>query len=540
MYAESATSIGAMETDDVTTEPFGSARGGRHSLLSLRPLFPVEEIREAAVGRAPARDDHRQGHVWPVAALLGLDEQPMIAVEMAFYPVGGLPEPLADESWAKYCDDLGLAPFAGAASLRAAPDGSWHVDFGPHMQVANMARPYEVALPRPDAEWEEAVRANGSCVVVFGTGFGSNDETGAVGFPSTAAAVTAAYAGSRSVPELSEIPGLHVVPVNSLRPYAPMRPLTFVLDTNVLIAMEHFCFKPTSLGARSEAIRHLLVNLAGRGVLPGPALGQIYQPSRTTTNRRSALKALAAFELVMSLSRAEIMDEKREAATFDEAFERDLTGSAAFPQMLVMYAGVLRLRQLWHPSQTLAEWVESFEAFMHWLRYELRVNAGLLVQVAFNLWIADEPAKRQASRLLHFHAGTVNDETLRQLWGTAYDIFLIAGHADTMQIADVPDAVILTFDRGLAGMRDFFEHVDELGEAARAAGLDPDYVGNARVKMDFHPALDYMRPRVAKLAADLHRDMFARMAERGSAANPRADLVAIVQREERLLTGARD
>ena len=529
-----------MEADAVTPDPLGSAQGGRGSSLSLRPLFPVEEVREAAVGRAQVPDDPRKGHVWPVAALLGLDEQPMIAVEMAFYPIGGVPEPLADESWTKYCDDLGLAPFAGAVSLRAAPDGPWHVDFGPHMHVTNTARPYEIAIPRPDAEWEEAVRANGSCVVVFGTGFGSDDKTGAVGIPSTAAAVTAVYAGSRSVPELSEIPGLHVVPVNSLRPYDPMRPLTFVLDTNVLIAMEHFYFKPTSLGARAEAIRHLLVNLSGRDVLPGPALGQLYQPSRTTTNRRSALKALAAFELVMSLGRTEIMDEEREAATFDEAFERDLAGSAAFPQMLVMYAGVLRLRQLWHPSQALTERVQSFEAFIQWLRDKLRLNAGLLVQVAFNLWIADEPAKRQASRLLHFHAGAVTDETLRQLWGTAYDIFLIAGHVDTMQIADVPDVVILTFDHGLAGMRDFFEHVDELGDAARAAGLDPDYVGNARMKMDFHPALDYMRPRVTKLAADLHRDMFARIAERGSAAYPRADLVTIVEREERLLRGVED
>ena len=319
-----------------------------------------------------------------------------------------------------------------------------------------------------------------------------------------------------------------------------MRPLTFVLDTNVLIAMERFCFKPASLGDRAESIRHLLVNIAGRDVLPGPALGQLYQPGRTTTNRRSALKALAAFELVMSLGRAEIMDEERKPATFDEAFERDFSGSAGFPQMLMMYAGVLRLRQLWHPSQALADRVQSFEAFMHWLCDELRVNAGLLVQVAFNLWLADEPAKRQASRLLHFHASAPTEATLLQLWGTAFDMFLIAGHADTLLIADVPDAAILTFDRGLAGMRDFFEHVDELGEAAQAAGLDPDLVGNARVMMDFHPALDYMKPRVAKLVADLHRDMFARMAERRGAAYPREGLVEIVEREERLLIGDRD
>jgi hypothetical protein len=514
---------------------------GRWSSLSpTAPLFPVEEVREMAADRAFVPDDPRQGHVWPVAALTALDERPMVAVEVAFYPIGGLPESLADESWTKYREELGLTPFAGAASLRAVPDGVWQVDFGPHMHMSNSAHRYEITLPRPGAEWEQAVRAHGSCVVVFATGLGSDDETGTVGIPSTAAAATAAYAGSRSVPALSEIPGLHVVPVNSLRPYDQMRPVTYVLDADVLIALERFCFKPHGLGVREEAIRHLLVNLSGRDVLPGPALAQLNQPTRTTTNRRAALQALAAFETLMSLSRADIMDEEREPAIFDDAFERDLVGVGDLPQMLVMYAGVLRLRQLWHPSQTLAERVEGFEAFIQWLRDGLRLNAGLLVQIAFNLWIADESAKRQASRLLRFHAGAVADETLGQLWGTACDLFLIAGHADAMQVADVPDAVILTFDRGLAGMRDFFEHVDELGEAARAAGLDPSEVGNARVNMDFHPALDYMKPRVRKLAGDLHRDMFARRAERGSTAYLRTDLLMIVEHEERLLLGVRD
>ncbi len=516
-----------------------SRHGGQGSSPALRPLFPVKEIRELAAGRARPSGDPRRGHLWPVASLCFLDEPPMIVVEIAFYPLDGLPEPLTDESWADYAGKVGLTQTAGAASLpaalRATRDSPWRVEFGPHMQVTNTAGPYEIVLPRPDPEWEEAVRACGSCDVVIGTRLRYDDETGVIGLPATAAAVTATYTRSRSIPELTEIPGLHVVPVNRLRPYNPMRPMAFVLDTDVLITIERFCFDPTKLGARSEAIRHLLVNISGQEVLPGPALAQLYQPSRTTTNRRSALSAFAAFELARSLSNDEIMDQERQPAIFDEAFEQDLVGSAAYPQMLVMYAGVLRLRQLWNPSQTLAQRVQSFEAFMQWLGDELRANKVALVQVAFNLWLADEPAKRQASRLLHFYAGTVTDETLRQLWGTAYDIFLIATHVEAMQIADIPDAVILTFDRGLAGMRNFFEHIDDLDEAARAVGRKSPYVRTARVKMDFHPALDYMRPRVAKLAANLQDVMFARFAERGTTPYPSADLVKIVEREEHLL-----
>jgi hypothetical protein len=514
------------------------APGSSHDARLLDPLFPVNDVREAAADCPPLRDEPQPGRVWPIAALYGFGQDPIAMVEMAFLPIAGLPKPLANESWATFRAELGLAAFAGASSLSGVPDGAWQVDFGPHMYVSNRARRHEIVLPRPDSEWEDAVRVGGSCVVVFGTGFGSDDMIGAVGIPSAAAAVAAAYGGSRSVPELSEIPGLHVVPANSLRPYEPMRPTTFVLDTDVLIAMERFCFEPKGPADKREAIRHLLVNLSGRDVLPGPAVSQLYQPRRTTTNRRRALRALDAFERLMSLTRAELMDESRKAATFDEAFERELVSAGAMPLMLVMYAGVLRLRQLWDPSQTLAERVQSFESFMHWLRHELRLNAGVLVQVAFNLWMADDPAKRQASRLLRFHRGPITEDTLGQLWGTAYDIFLIASHMDVMQVPKVADAVILTFDRGLTGMRDFFEHIDELADAARAAGLDPRHMGNARVKMDFHPALDHMRPRVAELAADLHSDMFARMATRGSAVYLRKDLLTIVEREERLLLDA--
>jgi hypothetical protein len=499
---------------------------------AFRFLFPADQVRAAKIGAAPPADEPRDGHVWPIAAVLGLDEQPTVMIEMAFFPAGDLPEPMAPESWTKYCEDAGLAPFVGEASLHAAPGEVWRVDFGPHMYLTNPARPYEMSLARPEAKWEEAVRAHGSCSVVLGTGFGVDDESGAVAIPKNAAAVTPRYVGSRPVPELLDIPGLHVVPVNSFQPYDPKRPVTFILDTDVLIDMERFCFEPAKLGDRAERIRYVLVNLAGRDVLPGPALAQLLHPTRTTTNRRAALKALAAFKLLAPLSRAEVMQE-REPAIFDESFSADLEGVSSIPQMFVMYAGVLRLRHLWGPSQTLAERAQSFESFMLWLRDDLRLNAGLLMQVAFNLWMADEDAKNQASRLLHFRAGAVSDETLGRLWGTAYDLFLVGGQADTMRIVEVPEAVILTFDSGLAGMRDFFEHV---GVAELAAeGVESGYAWNSRVKMNFHPRLEHMRPRVTGLAAELHLDMLKRLRQPRSLARFRADLLALVEREEQIV-----
>lgn len=97
--------------------------------ISLHPLFPVEDVRQATAGRAPLTDAPRRGHVSPVAAICGfLEERPTMAVELAFYPIGDAPEcPLTEESWVHYCEKLGLARSRGQARSVVAPmtAGSW-------------------------------------------------------------------------------------------------------------------------------------------------------------------------------------------------------------------------------------------------------------------------------------------------------------------------------------------------------------------------------------------------------------------------------
>ncbi len=249
--------------------------------IELRPLFPVEAVAEAASGRLRRSRDPRDGYVWPIEALFLDLDYPLAVVELAFWPMNGIPEPLASESWEKFRDGLGLPAFTGPSSFRQDPDGAWKVEFGPHMLLTHERRSFQVRVRRPDEEWEQAVRSLGSCRVLFGSGFAVDDAAGALSVGSAAAAVSPVYAGSFEVPDLSEIGDLHVVPVNRLRPYHPLRACSFVLDTDVLIEIQHFCAEPSRTGPRNQVIRNVLVNLAGRDVFPGPALAQLAQPART-------------------------------------------------------------------------------------------------------------------------------------------------------------------------------------------------------------------------------------------------------------------
>jgi hypothetical protein len=129
------------------------------------------------------------------------------------------------------------------------------------------------------------------------------------------------------------------------------------------------------------------------------------------------------------------------------------------------------------------------------------------------LWISNDEAQGQASRLLHFRAGVVSHSMLGRLWGTAYDITLIACHAAVLQLPTAFDAVILTFDRGLAEMREFFEHVDT-DEIPWASSRGDGIAWNSRARLEpLHPRLEHMRPRLIGWVEDLHQDAVVRLAQ---------------------------
>lgn len=400
---------------------------GEDHVPHFHPLFPVDAISGLEQTMPPADPNvARPGIVWPIAVAYEYqNDAPAAFIELAFVPKGDHPEPLSPESWEVCRRRFGLPSLMD--NPRPADPTSYVAESGPSMVVRSSAEPFSLVLPSPPAKWEGALRQTGSCLIAVGKGLGYIDNT-AIAVPEDTSVFTATCGASTPAPPLTDIPKLHVLPLTTVE-CDPLGPCTFLLDTDVLIAIERFCCTPHRLGVKLASIRDLLLNLAYRDAVPGLALAQIYQCGRTSTNVAGAERAAMAFHEVMAWDRERIASHTTACTSFRPGWLREFTGMTADPGMLALYAGVLHLRRLWDPAVPLLTRVSRFESFVEWLRNDLRLAAAPLFQVAANLFISSEAAHNQASRLLHFRSGAVTPNTLRALWGTAFDLYIIGGHA---------------------------------------------------------------------------------------------------------------
>ena len=476
-------------------------------------------------------DVSRPGIVWPIEVAYEYpNDAPAAFVEMAFVPKGDHPEPLSSELWADCRRRFGLPSLMD--NPRPVDPTRYVAEFGPSMVVRSSAKPFCLVLPPPPAAWENAVRQTGSCLIAVGKGLGYLDNA-AIAVPDDTSVFIATCGASTPAPPLTEIPKLHVLPRTTVE-CDPLGPCTFLLDTDVLIAIERFCCSPHRLGARLASIRDLALNLAYRDVLPGLALAQMYECGRTATNVVGAEHAAMAFHEVRAWSRERIASHMTACTSFRPGWLREFTGLTVDPGILALYAGVLHLRRLWDPGAPLLARFSTFELFVEWLRTDLRLAAAPLFQIATNLLISGEAAHNQASRLLRFRAGPVTPNTIRELWGTAFDLYIIGGHASVVAEPDVTEPVLLTFDAGIARMYEFFRHVGR-GPIPADLGAEPMYGFHVATHLDLHPRLSHYRPRVEHWLAELQADMFARVTHGEFLADRHAEMNAIAEREEQLL-----
>jgi hypothetical protein len=476
----------------------------------------------------------RPGIVWPIEVAYEYpNDAPAAFVELAFVPKGDHPEPLSHEAWEDCRRRFGLT------SLRDNPhpskSTSYIAEFGPSMVVRSADEPFSLVLPPPPSVWENAVRQSGSCLIGVGKGLGYLDNA-AIAVPEDTSVFIATCGPSTPAPPLTEIPKLHVLPLTTVE-CDPLGPCTFLLDTDVLIAIERFCCSPHRLGAKLASIRDLMLNLACRDALPGLALAQMYQCGRTVTNVVQAEHAAMAFHEVMAWDRERIASHTTACASFRPGWLREFTGLTADPAMLALYAGVLHLRRVWDPAAPLLTRVSTFESFVQWLRNDLRLAAAPLFQIAANLLISGEAAHNQASRLLRFRSGAVTLNTSGELWGTAFDLYIIGGHAIGVTEQDVIEPVLLTFDAGLARMYDFFRHAGR-GPIPADAEAEPLHGFYVATRVDLHPRLNHLQPRIEHWLEELQADMFARVAQGSFLAYRHEEMNAIAEREEQLLLAA--
>ena len=267
----------------------GAAKGDMPAGLRLHPLFPFEII-DAMLERGPhpRPDEGRPGVIGPIASLFDwLDGLPTAFVEMAFFPRGDLPETLQPESLEVVRMRAAVPRLSDLFGSGAAASTKYVLEFGPTTVLRNPEIPFAIVLPRAPTEWEDSVRRMGTAFVVLGTGLSVYDEERVI-TPDAALGVLARDGGAFPAPDPTIIPGLHAVPL-TVSEYNEYQPNSFILDTDVLIAIERFCRAPKPTDEH-ERTRQLLLNLAYRDVLPGAALSQLYQRGRKRVDEKGGQK----------------------------------------------------------------------------------------------------------------------------------------------------------------------------------------------------------------------------------------------------------
>lgn len=500
--------------------------------IQFDPLFPVDMMSILAAARpSPDPAVSRPGIAWPVAVdFRFVGNRPVVFVEYGFIPKGDVPEPLSREIWEDGVRRFKL-PRLSSSGQPDPTSADYRIEFGPFTAVRD-GESFGLFLPAPEPAWTAAVQHRGSCLVVLGIGMGylADDR---LGVPEGTVAFAARFGGSHPAPHLDDIPGLHVLPLTTAS-YHPLAPNSFVVDADVLIGVERFCLTPNRQRGRTELIRTLMLNLAYRDILPGLALAQIYQPARRTTNYGAATRAAKAIHEVMRWDRERITSHCSPCTTFHSGFLEDFAGTAAVPAMLALYAGVLRLRGLWSPGASLVERTSAFETYVGWIRSVLRVASPALIQISANLFISQDPAHRQASRLLHFRAGPVTTSTLDRLWGTAFDLFLLTVYASAVLEDTVMEPVLLTFDRGLADMFDYLRHAG-IGSMLPDGGPESPQGFLMATRLELHPSLAHLGPRIDQWRREIESDARDRI-RAGRALHLRAEeFAALADSEEELL-----
>jgi hypothetical protein len=498
---------------------------------TLTPLFPLW-IREAheARGPHPEPEQERPGVMGPIAMTYVWDGRlPVVFVELAFFPGNDLPETLLPESWETWRNRARLSSLNDLAETGFHHSADFCIELGPTVVVRNADIELAMILTAPAGEWEDAVREVGGVMVIVGTGL-AVDGSGRVIAPDSAVATLATHTGTFPASTLTGIAGLHTIPLNADQ-YDETGPKSFILDTDVFIAIERFVLSPKPRREK-DPIRDLLLNLAYRDVLPGAALGQIYQPGRRRTDQAAVERAAKAIHEVMAWDRERIALHESPCATFRPGWLEEFTGtSKTDPIMLMLYLGVLRLRRMWSPAMSLQDKAAAFEAYVRWLRDDIQVASPASFQVAANLLISTDETHRKASRLLHFKNSPITQKTLDELWGAAFDISLVTGHAGLSLDSHTVEPVLLTFDKGLASLYELMRYVG-FGPLPGEAGADAGYAFYVASNLDVHPRLGHLTSRVEEWHRQLQDGMISRSVQKRPFRTRRAEITSAVEDEE--------
>lgn len=271
-----------------------------------------------------------------------------------------------------------------------------------------------------------------------------------------------------------------------------VRPGSYILDTNVLIDIEHFHDGRLSDEQTRHDLRSLLLSIGDRDLIPGPAIlesGQSQRGRRREPERQRHLtfayeRVLACTpEMIVDLFEHQVpstfLDETatEHPGTFDHVDDEDLNVLPQWRRLhSTSYAMLLKILLLTPADRrfpSAADRFSRYEAYLSWLISDLPIADPYELDLAYRWFVGvQEPASvRQILKLLKFKPDP--GKRAHAAWGAAWDLFML--RAIDGGLPTLRDAALVTADRSLA---DIHGHLTRVHASVRLQGASVEAFGS--------------------------------------------------------------
>lgn len=238
---------------------------------------------------------------------------------------------------------------------------------------------------------------------------------------------------------------------------------SLILDTNVVIAMEKFYYRPHKmLPLHRQAMADFLINIIGADPVPGFGIQEAcWDYSKSRVNSKQMEKLERAINDIYTWDKDIILRHSRSSGIkYDEVITRSAINKTeshsqdfdSNPLLLGSYATLLKIYLLNRKKSTVPG-MKLFKELVEFMDKTLGLIHSLELQLAVDYFLASSSKSEYVQKLLKFSS----KDALHAIWGASWDIFFLRALQNSFYDKGhgLVNPKLVTADKALAQLADY-------------------------------------------------------------------------------------